>query len=166
MVHIWHLALYNVLHVALEELTVLLTEAPLNPQANREKMTEVWVNVFSCPSWFMGTWSQTNIQLMQQENAHSTVADHDWKLQSPCKVQGVLFIYASGRTTIIVLDSGNGVSQNVPCMKLNCAHFLFVYNETPFLRSFLTFETTVRINSLFFSFCVSECPLLRSYGHC
>jgi hypothetical protein len=75
-------------------------------------------------------------------------------------IQGVLSIYASGRTTIIVLDSGDGVSQNVRCMKLNFAHFLFMYNETPFLRSCLTFETTVRINSLFLSFCVSECSLL------
>jgi hypothetical protein len=38
-----------------------LTEASLNSQANREKMTEVWENVFSSPSWFMGAWNQTYV---------------------------------------------------------------------------------------------------------
>ena len=50
MVHIWHYIFYNVLQVALELHPVLLTEAPLNPQANREKLTEVREIVFSSPS--------------------------------------------------------------------------------------------------------------------
>jgi actin-related protein len=83
MEKIWHYTFYTDLRIDPSEHPVLLTEAPLNPRPNREKMAEIMFETFNVPAMYVS-------------------------------MQAVLSLYASGRTTGLVVDSGDGVTHIVP----------------------------------------------------
>ncbi|KAH0615266.1 uncharacterized protein H6S33_000902 [Morchella sextelata] len=87
MERIWQYIYSEELKTLSEEHPVLLTEAPLNPRTNRDTAAQIFFETFNVPALF------TSIQAVLSLFAAR---------------------YASGRTTGIVLDSGDGVSHAVP----------------------------------------------------
>lgn len=83
MEKIWSYTFRDVLDVSPCDHPVLLTEAPLNPKSNRERMMQIMFEKFGITALYIS-------------------------------IQAVLSLYASGRTTGIVLDSGDGVTHTVP----------------------------------------------------
>eukprot|EP01084_Bolivina_argentea_P037492 69360_1 len=53
MEEICHHSFYNELRIAPEEHAVILTEVPLNPKANREKMTQILFEIFNVPKLYI-----------------------------------------------------------------------------------------------------------------
>jgi len=83
MEKVWEYCFNNELRVDPSEHRVLLTEAPMNPKANREKMTQLMFETFQVRGLYVA-------------------------------IQAVLSLYANGRTTGLVVDSGDGVTHTVP----------------------------------------------------
>merc|ERR1711931_52784 len=83
MEKVWHHTFNNELRISPDESPILHSEAPLNPKANREKMTQISFETFNSPAMYVA-------------------------------IQAVLSLYASGRTTGLVLDIGDGVAHAVP----------------------------------------------------
>lgn len=76
----------------------MLTEAPLNPRKNREKAAQILCKIYQ---------NTHLIYLVETFNVPSLFMS----------IQAVLALYASGRTTGIVLDSGDGVTHAVPVVE-------------------------------------------------
>ncbi len=83
MEKIWNHCFTEELRVAPEDHKFMMTEAPLNPKKNRERMAQIMFEKIGVQKFYVG-------------------------------IQAVFSLYASGKTTGIVLDSGHSVTHSVP----------------------------------------------------
>ena len=83
MERLWDYVLTKGLRVNPWEHGIILTEPPLNPRSNRERMGQVMFETFSVAACHVA-------------------------------IPSVLSLYASGRTTGLIVESGDGVTQIVP----------------------------------------------------
>ncbi|CAG8702747.1 14942_t:CDS:2, partial [Racocetra fulgida] len=95
MERIWKYIYEEELKIASEEHPVLLTEAPLNPKTNRELAAQMFFETFNVPALFASIQAVLTLINITYYQLFSTS-------------------YSSGRTTGIVLDSGDGVTHAVP----------------------------------------------------
>ncbi|MFO7796199.1 MAG: actin, cytoplasmic 2 [Promethearchaeati archaeon] len=73
MERIWHYTFYSDLRVDPSEHPVLLTEAPLNPRDNRERMAETMFETFNVPAFYIAT--QAVLSLYSSGRTTGTVID-------------------------------------------------------------------------------------------
>jgi len=105
MERIWQFIYAEELKTLSEEHPVLLTEAPLNPKTNRDRAAQIFFETFNVPALFMSIQAVLALFVLRASFSNPET--------SHLLMMGWVR-YASGRTTGIVLDSGDGVSHAVP----------------------------------------------------
>jgi len=73
MEKIWHHTFFNELKTAPGECPIFLTEPPLNPKANRERMVSIMFETFQAPSMYVGI--QAVLSLMAAERTTGIVLE-------------------------------------------------------------------------------------------
>lgn len=100
MEKMWHHTFYNELRVAPEEHPVLMTESPINPNSNRQ-VSNILPVVHRLTDFNRERMTQIVFETFNSPAFYVSV-------------NATLSLYASGRTTGIVIDSGGGVTHAVP----------------------------------------------------
>ncbi|KAI8602786.1 actin family [Dissophora ornata] len=83
---IYHHTFYNELRAAPEEHPVLMTEVPLNPKANREKMAQIVFETFNAPAFFLSV--QAVLSLYTTGNTTGVVLDSGYGVTAAVSIHG------------------------------------------------------------------------------
>ncbi|KAH9701227.1 actin-1 [Citrus sinensis] len=118
MEKIWHHTFYNELRVAPEEHPVLLTEAPLNPKANREKMTQIMFETFNTPAMYVAIQAVLSLyasgRTTDSVKVKKSLAFNSLGIDGNVRMVLLATVFLEIILIGIVLDSGDGVSHTVP----------------------------------------------------
>ena len=120
MERVWHHTFFNELRTAADEHPVLLTEAPLTPKQNREKMTEIMFDTFNVPAFYVAI--QAVLSLYSSGRRTGTVFDSGDGVTHVVPIsEGYALPYAIQRIDIAGRDITNHLVQLLTerCPSLN-----------------------------------------------
>lgn len=128
MERIWHRIFHKELRVTPEDHPVLLTEVPLNPKLNREKMTQIMFELFSVPAMYIA--NQAALSLHASGRGTGIVLDSgNWVSHAVPVFEGYALHNAISRIDL----AGSDLTDNLERM-LNDRGYIYTTPEREILR--------------------------------
>lgn len=120
---IWHSIFYDELRVDPAEYTALLTEVPMNPKPNREKMVQIMFETFNISSLYLADQASLSIY-------------------SFGRTKGIVFSSGAEVSNVVPVKDGNPISQAINTFKLAGSDIL-KYLDKLLIKSYLPVKTVV-----------------------
>lgn len=117
MERLWEHIFDKELRVTIEEHPVLLTEPPLNPKINREKMVEIMFEGFEIPATYVAIQAVLSLYASGRTTGKNFLTNNSFMNETPTISSSSALTPKKKKNALyagIVMDSGEGVTHVVP----------------------------------------------------
>lgn len=117
MERLWEHIFDKELRVTIEEHPVLLTEPPLNPKINREKMVEIMFEGFEVPATYVAIQAVLSLYASGRTTGKNFLTNNSFMNETPTISSSSALTPKKKKNALyagIVMDSGEGVTHVVP----------------------------------------------------